>query len=219
MDTLKFIADCLAQTHLRLAATCEGLTAAQMAWRPAPTANNIGFILWHVCRNEDSRITATAARQPADASAPFAADLWVADPFAADLWVADPFASDLWLADSFAADLWVADGWHLQFGQPPQAPDPGDRQGLHQLHIPPPNVLLAYAEAVNRRTAQFLSKLPPAALDAPISPTQPPQTIGGSLRHLIVHKNNHHGQIDYLRGLQESDWDLPRGAGAILPPP
>ena len=197
MDTLKFITDCLAQTHLRLAATCEGLTAAQMAWRPAPTANNIGFILWHVSRNEDSRITATAARQPADASAPFAADLWVADPF--------------------AADLWVADGLHLQFGQPPQAPDPGDRQGLRQLHIPPPNVLLAYAEAVHRRTALFLSKLPPAALDAPIGPAQPSQTVAGSLRHLIVHKNNHHGQIDYLRGLQESDWDLPRGAGAILP--
>ena len=153
MDTLKFITDCLAQTHLRLAATCDGLTAAQMAWRPAPTANNIGFILWHVCRNEDSRITTTAARQPADASAPF------------------------------AADLWVADGWHIQFNQPPHAPDPGDRQGLRQLHIPPPNVLLAYAEAVHRRTAQFLSKLPPAALDAPTAPAQPAQTIAGSLRH------------------------------------
>ena len=186
MDTLKFITDCLTQTHLRLAATCDGLTAAQMAWRPAPTANNIGFILWHVCRNEDSRITATA-RQPAGTSAPY------------------------------ATDLWVADGWHIQFGQPPHAPDPGDRQGLRQLHIPPPEVLLNYAEAVNRRTTHFLSTLPPAALDAPIGPAQPGQTIGGSLRHLIVHKNNHHGQIDYLRGLQESDWDLPRGAGAILP--
>lgn len=197
MDTLKFITDCLAQTHLRLTATCEGLTAAQMAWRPAPTANNIGFILWHVSRNEDSRITATAARQTASASAPLVADLRVADPF--------------------AADLWVADRWHLQFNQPPQAPDPGDRQGLRQLHIPPPTVLLAYAEAVHRRTTHFLSKLPPAALDAPTVPAQTAQTVAGSLRHLIVHKNNHHGQIDYLRGLQESDWDLPRGAGAILP--
>ena len=44
MDTLKFIAYCLAQTHLRLTATCDGLTAEQMRWRPAPAANNIGFI-------------------------------------------------------------------------------------------------------------------------------------------------------------------------------
>ena len=183
MDAPKFIADCLEQTHLRLTATCAGLTAAQMEWRPAPTANNIGFILWHVCRNEDTRITATA--QPG----------------------ASPPAP-------FAADLWVAEGWHLQFNQPAHAPDPGDRQGLRQLNIPPPAVLLAYAEAVNRRTTQFLSTLTPAALDAPADPNQ---TIGGSLRHLIVHKNNHHGQIDYLRGLQEPDWDLPRGAGAILP--
>lgn len=78
-------------------------------------------------------------------------------------------------------------------------------------------MLLAYAEAVHRRTTHFLSKLPPAALDAPTGPAQTAQTVAGSLRHLIVHKNNHHGQIDYLRGLQESDWDLPRGAGAILP--
>ena len=38
--------------------------------------------------------------------------------------------------------------------------------------------------------------------------------MGGSLRHVIVHKNNHHGQIDYLRGLLEEDWDLtPRNRG------
>ena len=129
MDTLKFITDCLAQTHLRLAATCDGLTGAQMIWRPAPTANNIGFILWHVSRNEDSRITA-AARQPAGASAPF------------------------------AADLWVADGWHVQFGQPPHAPDPGDRQGLRPTAHPPA-----------RRPAGLRRSRPPPDGTVPLRPT------------------------------------------------
>jgi len=41
--------------------------------------------------------------------------------------------------------------------------------------------------------------------------------VAGSLRHLITHKNNHHGQIDYLRGLQEEARDLPRGTGVVLP--
>lgn len=30
---------------------------------------------------------------------------------------------------------------------------------------------------------------------------------------MITHKNNHHGQIDYIRGLLQSDWDLPPGTG------
>ena len=37
------------------------------------------------------------------------------------------------------------------------------------------------------------------------------------LRHLATHKNNHHGQIDFLRGLQQDDWDLPPGTGVRLP--
>ena len=182
MNTLQFIADCLAQTHLRLHATCEGLTAGQMAWRPAPTANNIGFILWHMGRHEDGRVTATACG-----------------------------------AEGFESDLWVTDGWHDQFGQPVTAPDPGDRLGLRSLAIPSPDVLLSYFRAVNERTMRFVASLDDARLEDFISLNEPRQTISGSLRHVIVHQNNHHGQVDYLRGLLEEDWDLPRGTGGILP--
>ena len=181
MNTTQFIADCLEQTHLRLMATCNGLTAEQMTWRPAPAANNIGFILWHLARNEDSRVTGTAERQ-----------------------------------GDFEVDLWVTSGWHERFGQPETAPDPGDRLGLRSLAIPAPDVLLAYAEAVNSRTVRFLETLDDARLNEHIGRSEPRQTMGGSLRHMIVHKNNHHGQIDYLRGLQEDDWDLSRGTGGIL---
>lgn len=33
---------------------------------------------------------------------------------------------------------------------------------------------------------------------------------------LITHKNNYHGQIDYIRGLQDEVWDLPAGTGMDL---
>ena len=181
MNTTQFIADCLTQTHLRLHATCEGLTAEQALWRPAPTANNIGFILWHMGRHEDSRVTAIARG-----------------------------------AAGFEADLWAADGWHEQFGQPVTAPDPGDRLGLRSLAIPAPEVLLSYFRAVNERTMRFVASLDDAGLDAFITASEPRQTVAGALRHMIVHQNNHHGQVDYLRGLQEEDWDLPRGTGGVL---
>ena len=67
MDSTAFITDCLAQVHLRPIATCYDLSTEQLVWRPAPTANNIGFILWHLVRNEDARVTNTGK---------LGADLW-----------------------------------------------------------------------------------------------------------------------------------------------
>ena len=182
MNTIQFIADCLEQTQIRLMATCEGLTAEQMAWRPAPTSNNIGFILWHLTRNEDARVTRTAADRP-----------------------------------GFDADLWVSDGWYERFDQPQTAPDPGDRLGLRSLTIPAPEVLISYAAAVTGRTVRFLETLDDSRLGQRMRRGGQDETLADSLRHMIVHKNNHHGQIDYLRGLREEDWDLTPGTGRILP--
>ena len=178
MNAVGFISDCLAQVHLRLLATCEGLSPEQLLWRPAPTANNNGFILWHLSRNEDSRVTTTGV---------------------------------------LGEDVWASDSWHERFGQPATAPDPGDRMGLRALAIPSLEVLVGYAEAVQQRTARYVSGLTPEALDQTPEAAHPEHTVGGSLRHLITHKNNHHGQIDYLRGLQDEEWDLPPGTGVVLP--
>jgi uncharacterized damage-inducible protein DinB len=178
MDSIAFITDCLAQVHLRLMATCDGLSSEQLVWRPAPTANNIGFILWHLVRNEDARVTNTGMLD---------------------------------------ADLWATGSWHEKFGQPATAPDPGDRMGLRALAIPSLEVLVGYAEAVHQRTLGYLAGLTPESLDQLPDPARPEFDVSGSLRHLITHKNNHHGQIDYIRGLQDEAWDLPRGTGMVLP--
>lgn len=182
MNTVQFIADCMQQTHIRLMATCDGLTEEQMLWRPSPTANNIGFILWHVARSEDGRTSRIAGGK-----------------------------------GEFGTELWVSGGWYERFGQPETAPDPGDRLGLRSLAIPAPEVLTSYAQVVSERTARFLELLDDARLGEPMPGREQNETISDSLRHGIVHKNNHHGQIDYLRGLQEEDWDLTPGTGRILP--
>ena len=36
--------------------------------------------------------------------------------------------------------------------------------------------------------------------------------------YLITHKNHHQGQIDFIRGLQDDEWDLPPGTGIVLTP-
>ena len=53
MNTVSFVSQILMQVQLRLLATSDGLTREQTLWRSAPHANNIGFILWHMARNED----------------------------------------------------------------------------------------------------------------------------------------------------------------------
>ncbi len=176
MDTITFIRHSLNQVHQRLIGTCRGLTYEQVSWRPAPHANNIGFILWHVARAEDRTVgTVLSAR----------------------------------------GELWVSRHWHLQFSHSVDSPPPGDRMGLRSMPIPSPDILTAYLDDVHRSTMRFLESLTLDDLDvAPVS-GQPERTMAALLRHQITHKNNHHGQVDYIRGLQEPDWDLPPGTGVV----
>lgn len=53
MELQLFIEQTLEECKRRLYRTVQGLTAAEIARRPGPEANSIGFMLWHVARVED----------------------------------------------------------------------------------------------------------------------------------------------------------------------
>jgi len=178
METIQFIKDSLYQVQFRLMGTFEGLTDEEAQWRPAPYANNIGFILWHMARAEDSSTT---------------------------------------IIKGTGETLWVSELWYEIFRQPIDAPDPGDKMGLQQLYIPELKTLLAYSKRSYAQTEQLLDSLVTADLDRQPQPTDPARTVAVRLRHMVTHKNNHHGQIDYIRGLQDQNWDLPPGTGSVLP--
>jgi hypothetical protein len=57
--------------------------------------------------------------------------------------------------------------------------------------------------------------LSPADLDGVPDPRQPERNVATYFRHMITHKNNHHGQIDFIRGLRHSEWDLTPGTGIV----
>jgi hypothetical protein len=46
-------------------------------------------------------------------------------------------------------------------------------------------------------------------------PRQPERNVATYFRHMITHKNNHHGQIDFIRGLRHPEWDLTPGTGIV----
>lgn len=177
MDTVRFIRQSLQQVQIRLLATCDGLTQEPVLWRPAPHANNIGFILWHVARAEDGTISRVSNQ----------------------------------------STLWESQKWYEKFGQPMDSPDPGDVMGFQALPLPPLEVLISYIETTYQRAQEFLSTITSDDLDSVPDPSQPDRPMAASLRHLITHKNNHHGQIDFIRGLQQETWDLPMGTGVVLP--
>ena len=178
MQTTVFIEDCLKGVQIRLRGSCDGLTREHAVWRPTPRSNNIGFILWHVARAEDSMVGEISGE----------------------------------------IHLWASDSWHERFGQPEDAPDPGDRMGLRSLKIPEMEVLTAYLEAVHNRTLAYLGSMEEADLPVAPDPAQPHRTRAAILRHMITHKNHHQGQIDFIRGLQDDVWDLPPGTGIDLTP-
>jgi len=176
MDTARFITQCLTQVHERLVKSVQGLGPADLVWRPAPRANCIAEILWHLVRAEDRMLGPRIGLGP---------------------------------------ERWERDAWFERFGYPREQPTGTDHRLLTELHLPAPRLedLLAYKAAVHRDTLDKLARLGPADLDRVPDPAQPERTVATYFRHQITHQNNHHGQIDYLRGLIQPGWDLPPGTG------
>lgn len=109
--------------------------------------------------------------------------------------------------------------WYERLGRP-RVTAPGDsyqflreETGFH----PPLEHLIDYLRAVQTDTVARLGKLSPEDLDAVPDPSRQGRTRAAMFRHMITHRNNHHGQVDFIRGLQEPAWDLPPGTGIVQP--
>ena len=54
--------DCYGRIRDRFARAVKGLTPEELAWRPGPDANSIGWLLWHLTRVQDDHIAGRAGR-------------------------------------------------------------------------------------------------------------------------------------------------------------
>ena len=117
------------------------------------------------------------------------------------------------------SELWESQQWHKRFGYTKGQPPNTVFQFLRVPGLPPPRLedLLAYIEAVHQDTLRKVHSLSPEDLDRVPDPSHPERPIASYLRHIITHTNNHHGQIDYIRGLIQPAWDLPPGTGIVQP--
>ena len=60
MDVREVLQDGFARLPASVAAAVDGLDAAALRWRPAPEANPIGWLVWHLTRVQDDHVAEVA---------------------------------------------------------------------------------------------------------------------------------------------------------------
>lgn len=175
MELTTFIEQNLDECKRRLYRTLQGLTPEELAWRPGPEANSIGFMLWHVARVEDR---------------------WL-HRYAYD-------TTEIWERDGWYArcGLPVSDtGVGYTSAQIASFPHP-DLATLQAYFDAVRQALVAYLHGL---TPEALDVHPHRIPFPEVSGgRQLPDdfTITRMFRQLIGEENQHFGQIAYLRGLQ-----------------
>ncbi len=73
MDAQTLLRHAFTDLHQEIRRDLEGLTVDELFWQPAPGQNHIGFLLWHLVRDEDTVMSASViAREEVWSSAGWA---------------------------------------------------------------------------------------------------------------------------------------------------
>ncbi|MFI9383794.1 DUF664 domain-containing protein [Kutzneria sp. NPDC052558] len=60
MNVAELLTDGFGRVHGVVHETIDGLTVEQLAWRAAPEANSIGWLVWHLTRVQDDHVSEVA---------------------------------------------------------------------------------------------------------------------------------------------------------------
>ena len=116
-------------------------------------------------------------------------------------------------------DIWSSEGWREKFGHTQQTDNEKNINSILNLSMPDLPILTGYLQTTFDKTMSILEKLNDDSLELSIDDDKPEYTIAIYLAHLATHKNSHHGQIDYIRGLQSPQWSAKSGVGMITQNP
>jgi len=64
MNAVQFIQSMVNTMHRALLDDVKGLTPEHLKWKPAPKANPIGFLCWHIVRVEDQMVSGWQRKTP-----------------------------------------------------------------------------------------------------------------------------------------------------------
>ncbi len=175
MAVTAFIEDLLEESKRRLYRAVRDLTPEELAWRPGPEANSIGFIIWHIARGEDRWLSGFAMDNRAER------------------WIRDGWAARFGLPEGdTGVGFTVEQVDHFHLNMPPQAEVQAYFDAVRED-------MLTYLRGLSEAD---LAVAPDRAPFPEVGTLPPNFTIGRMFRQLIGEYNQHLGQVGYLRGLQ-----------------
>ena len=177
MDILALIGQTLEDYWQRMEQALDGLTPAELAWRPDAESNSIAFIVWHVVRVEDRWIQV------------FARDVQ-------DVWDRDGWHEKI---GTFDDSLGIGFGLSVeQLGKFPAIA----KENLDGYRHAVKNETQAYLKGLNVDALSFV----PGRTLRPESSASLERfrdwSIGRMFRQVIAELNQHLGQVSYIRGMQ-----------------
>jgi hypothetical protein len=102
------------------------------------------------------------------------------------------------------SQVWVTGKWYEKFGLTADETSNGwDEEKLASFKFPGLKTMLAYAEAVQAETNNYLKKLTPRKLNRIINVSYLGDVpVGSVLARAVMHISGHIGEMSYIRGLK-----------------
>ncbi|HXG35858.1 MAG TPA: DinB family protein [Dehalococcoidia bacterium] len=174
MDIRDFEVEALNRTRAATLRIIQDVSQEQLRWQPAPLANHIGFLLFHIFRVDDRYFHS-----------------WIAK--STEVWERDGWASRWQLPSppSNPDPIWqVGNSWtpeEVASWEPPSLAE-----------------LLEYGAAVRESALNTVRDLDLSRLGETPRPQYPEWTVSYYLHQAIRHEAQHQGQIDYILGLMKA---------------
>ncbi|MBI4203240.1 MAG: DinB family protein [Chloroflexi bacterium] len=175
MDIRDFVVASIIRTRNSTLNTVKDLAQEELAWKPAPFANTIGFLLWHSIRTEDRYIHQWLGNG--------AEDVWKSEGWNKKWRMPEPHpgASQAWFGET--GNSWTPEqvaGWP----------------------IPPKEELLAYGVRSQEKVIEVIRAFDLEKINIPVQPDRPNVTYANYLYIASHHEAQHQAQIDYIIGLK-----------------
>ncbi len=177
MEIIALIEQTLEDYWQRIDRALDGLTPAELAWRPDAESNSIAFIVWHVVKVEDRWIQVFAQGIP---------DVWTRDGWHEKFGISD---------DSFGF------GFGLSVEQLGKFPAIA-KENLDGYRHAVQNETQAYLKNLDGDGLDFVPGRTPTAERPASLEKHGSFSIGRMFRQTLAEYNQHLGQVSYIRGMQ-----------------